>query len=71
MCLRAEGIDDNDGCFVRLIRSKGLRNNDGGVGRGQGIRDASKGSETTTDTAGGRRRSGGIYEDDGFVEGVR
>ena len=54
MCLRAEGIDNNNGGVIRVRRSKGLNGNDGGVGRGQGIRDASEGSETTTEAAGAR-----------------
>ena len=56
MCLRAEGIDDDDSGVGRVRRAKGLSDSDGGVGRGQGIRDASKGLETTTEATGARRR---------------
>ena len=61
VCLRAEGIDNNNGGVRRVRLSKGLSNDDGGVGRGRGIRDASKESETTTEAAGARRQARGIY----------
>ena len=44
VCLRVEGIDDNDGGVGILRRAKGNNDEDGGVGRGQGIHDASEGS---------------------------
>ena len=71
MCLRAEGIDNNEGGVGRVRRYKGLSDSDGGVGRGRGIRDASKGLETTTEAAGDRRWAQGIYDDDIGVEGGR
>ena len=57
MCLRAQVIDDNDGGVDKGIQDQGLRDNDGGVGGGRGIDDASKGSETTAEAAGARRRA--------------
>ena len=72
MCLRDQGIDDNDGSGGgRVRRDRGLSDNDGGVGRGQGISDASEGSETTTEAEGDRQRSQGIYNDDGGIRGGR
>ena len=68
MCLRAESVDDYNDGVRRISWAKGLSDDDGGVGRGRGIRDASKGSETTTETAGPRRRSQGIYDNDGNFE---
>ena len=67
MFLQTEDFDNNDGGVRRVRRYKGLSDNDRGVGRGQGIRDASKGSETTTEVAGDSRRAEGIYDDDGGV----
>ena len=69
MCLRAEGIDDNNGDVGRLRLAKGLIKYDVGVGRGQGIRDASEGSETTNEAAGDRRRAQGISDDNGGGKG--
>ena len=48
MCLRAEVIDNNDSRVGRVVRAKGIRNDNGGVSRGQGICNASEGLETTT-----------------------
>ena len=69
MCLRAQGIDNNDGDVGRVRRSRGLSEDNGGVKRGQGIRDASEGSETTTEVAGDIRQSQVTYDDDGGVGG--
>ena len=71
MCLRAEGIDDDDSDVVRVRQAKGLSDNNRGVGRGRLICDASKGSESMTEAAGARRRARGIYDDDGGVDGGR
>ena len=60
VCLRADGIDDNDGGVRRVRRSKGLRDDDGGVGRGQWICYVSEGLETMTEAAGTGRWSRGI-----------
>ena len=68
MYLRDQGINDKDGGVSRVIRSCGLSDNDGGVGRGRGIRDASEGSETTTEASGARQQAKGIYDDDGGVQ---
>ena len=62
MCLRDQVIDHNDGVGGRERRARGLSDNDGGVGRGRGIHDTSKGSDTTTGVAGARRRARGIYD---------
>ena len=51
MCLRDQGIDDNNGAVYIVRQSRGLSNDNGGVGRGRGIDDTSKGSDTTTDVA--------------------
>ena len=51
MCLRDQGIDDYDG-VGRVIRSRGISDNDGGVGRGRGIQDTFEGSETMTEAEG-------------------
>ena len=69
MRLRAQGIDDNNGVVGRVRRAHRISNEDGGVGRGRGIYDASKGSETRTEAAVARQRSRGIYNDDGDVGG--
>ena len=69
MCLRAQGIDDKDGCVIRLRRAHGISNDSGGVGRGRGIHDASEGSETTTEAAGARQRAQVIYDDNVGVDG--
>ena len=69
MFLRSRVIDNDDGSVGRVMRAKGLGNDDGGISRRQGIRDASKGLETTTEAAGDRRRVQGIYDNDGGVEG--
>ena len=49
MCLESRGIDDNDDGVCGRRRAQGLSNNNGGVSGGQGIDDASDGSETTMD----------------------
>ena len=49
MYLQAQGIDDKYVGGGRVRRARGRSDNNGGVGRGIGIRDASKGLETTTE----------------------
>ena len=71
MCLRDQGIDDNDGVVDIVRRARGLRYDGGGVGREQGIHNTSEGLETTTEVAGARRRSQGVYNDGGGVGGGR
>ena len=71
MCLRAQGIDDNDVGVGRVRRGCGISDNDGGVGRGRGICDVSKALETATESTGDRRRAQGIYNDDGGIGGGR
>ena len=71
MCLQAQDIDNNDSGVGRVRRSRGISNDDVGVGRGQGIDDASEGSETTTGVSGDKRQAQGIYDDDGGVSGGR
>ena len=58
MCLQDQGIDDDNGVVSRVIRACRLSDDDGGVGRGQGIDDASEELETTTEATRiqGRRR---------------
>ena len=67
MCLRDQGVDDNNGEVRSVRRARGLSNDDGGVGRGRVIYDASKGLETMMGAAGDRRRARVVYDDD---EGV-
>ena len=45
MCLRDQGIGDDDNVVNRVGRARGLRNENGGVERELGIDDASTGSE--------------------------
>ena len=54
-----------------MRRAIGISDEDGGVGRGRGIRDASDGLETMTTAAGARQRYQGIYDDNGGVGGGR
>ena len=70
MCLRDQGINDNN-VIVRVRRVCGLSEDQGVVGRGRGICDASEGLDKTTEAAGARRRSQGIYDSEGGVgEGI-
>ena len=69
VCLRAQGIDDNVGGVGRVRRVRGLGYEDGGVGRGQRIYDATEVSETTTEAAVDRRRARGISSNNGGVGG--
>ena len=71
MCLWSEGTDDDSGDAGGVRRVKGLSEDDGGIGRGQGICDASEGLETTTEVAGDRRWDRGIYNEDRDIEGGR
>ena len=41
VCLRAQGIDDDDSVVDRVRRAWGLSKDDGGVNRGRGIYDVS------------------------------
>ena len=65
--LRSRVIDDNDVGVGKVRWARRLGDDVGGVGRGQGIYDASKGSETTTDVVGYRQRPQGIYDDNGGI----
>ena len=58
VCLRAQGIDDDDSVVDRVRRAWGLSKDDGGVNRGRGIYDVSEVLETTTEASGiwGRRQ---------------
>ena len=51
MCLWAQVIDDDDGGVGRVRRACRLRNYNGGVGKGQGIVDASEELETMMEAA--------------------
>ena len=57
MCLQAQVIHDDASGVDRVRQALGLRKNDGGVGRGRGIDDASEVLETTTEAAGDRRQA--------------
>ena len=69
LCLRAQGIDDNNSGVGRRRRYRGLSNDNGSVGGGRGIDDAYEGSETTMEAEGARRRALEIYDEDGCVGG--
>ena len=69
MCLQAQGIDDDDGRVGRVRRSHRLSDNNGGVGRGQGIYNASEGSDTTAEATETKPWAQGIYDNDGGVGG--
>ena len=71
VCFRAEGFEDNNIDVWRVRHTKGLSDDDGGISRQQGIRDAPKESETTTDAEGDRRRSRRICNNDRSFEGGR
>ena len=62
VCLQAQGIEDDDRGVGGVIQARILSDNGGGVGGGRGIDDASKGLEITTEVAGARRWSRGIYD---------
>ena len=69
VCLRVQGIDDNDNGVGRVRRARGLINNNKGVGRGRGIDHVSKGLETEVKVARDRRRAWGIYDNGRCVGG--
>ena len=71
MYLRADSMDGDGGGAGRVRQAKGLINNDKGLGRGRGIRDAFKGLETMTEAVGDRQEAQGIYDDDGCIGGGR
>ena len=71
MCLQAQYIDDDNSGFGRVRQACGISNEDGGVGREQGICDAPEGLEITTEASGARRRAQGIYYNNGGVSGGR
>ena len=51
VCLRSQGIDDNNGVVNRVRQARGLIDDDGGVRRGRGIYNASEGLETTIEAS--------------------
>ena len=51
MFLWDQGIDEGGDVVDRVRREHRLSKNEGGVGRGQGIYDASEGLETTTEVS--------------------
>ena len=54
MCLRAQGIDNDDGGVGRGKRDRGLKNDGGGINRGRVIYNTAEGLETKTEAAGAR-----------------
>ena len=54
VCLRDQGIDDGSGGVSRVRQACRLSDDNGDVGRGQVIHDASKGLTTTAEAAGAR-----------------
>ena len=71
VCLREEGIDDNNSGVGIVIQAKVISDHGRGVGTGRWIRDASEGSETMTEAAGARKRAQGIYNNNRGVGGGR
>ena len=57
MRLRAKGIENDNGSVGKVIWASVLSGNDEGVGRGRGIRDASKVLEAMREAAGARRQA--------------
>ena len=53
--LRYQGIDNDGGGAKTVRRPRRLSDDDGGVGMGRGIGDASKGSDTTAEAEGYQR----------------
>ena len=51
VCLRSQGIEDSDGGIGRIRLARGLNDDSGGVGGGRGIDNVSEGLETTTEAA--------------------
>ena len=51
MCLQAQGTDDDNRGVDRVIQARRLSDDTGGVGRGQGIDDASEVSTTTMEAS--------------------
>ena len=51
MCLRDQGIDNNDGGVIRVRQARGISDENRGVGRELGIDDASEGLEITEEAA--------------------
>ena len=66
--LQDQGIDNDDDGGGRVRRADRISDDNGGVGRGRGIYDASRGLETTTEAVRARQQDQVIYDDD---EGVR
>ena len=69
MCLQAQYIDDDNSGFGRVRQACGISNEDGGVGRGQGICDAPEGLEITTEAKWDQLQAQGIYDNNEGVGG--
>ena len=65
--LRSQGIENEDGWINGEIRSRGLSDDNGGVGGGIEIYDTSEGSETNTGAVGAQQQSQTIYKDNRSV----
>ena len=65
MCLQDQVIDNAGGSIDRVRRARSLSDDNRGVVRGQGIRDASEESKIMMKAAGARRRDQGIYDNNG------
>ena len=55
VCIQFQGIDNINGGVRGGKQARGLRDDNGDVGRGQGVDNMYKGLETTTEAAGSRR----------------
>ena len=67
--LRAQGIDDDNVIVDRVRQAHGLSNGQGGVGREQGMHDASEVLETTTEASRIQGRQQRLrHRDDGSEE---
>ena len=51
MCLRDQGIEEDNNFVKRVRQARGLSNDDGGVCIRRGIYDASEGSDTMIEAA--------------------
>ena len=69
VCLQDQDIYDDDDRVSRVRRARRLRDDNGGIGRGRGIDDASEVLETTTKATGDRRQAQVIYDNGGGVCG--
>ena len=71
LCLWEKGIDNDNNVIGGGRPAQGPSDDNGDVGRGQGIDNTSEGSEKTMEAAGARRQARGLSDDDEGVGGGR